>query len=178
MPELQIELRPAEVHDLNDLIELALSEAANRPDAAADAAALQCERLERQARGEVELLVAEHRGKLVGQLVLRWPDQPDRFGRVDRQDGADVEDVLVLPGFRGQGIGAEMIAHAEWRCMREGAQRIAASLDLTTHAPVVAWFEEMGYVRHGEAYPAGDTTSGAAVPDESRAVRVDLIKEL
>jgi hypothetical protein len=38
-------------------------------------------------------------------LILRWPDRPDRFGRRERQGGADIEEVLVLPGFRGRGTG-------------------------------------------------------------------------
>lgn len=145
MPSAKIELRRATVSDLHDLIELELSDMPVEPDAAVKAAEVQCDRLERQERNEIALFVAERKGDIIGQLVLRWPDRPDRFGRTDREAFADIEDARVLPAYRRGGVGAELVTHAEWHCMRDGIDRIGAAVRPATQQRAAAWLESMGY---------------------------------
>ncbi len=181
MSGMAIEFRRATRADLNDLIDLALSDMPERPDAASDATGVQCDRLDRQDRREIEFVVAEHKGKLVGQLVLRWPGQPDR------RAFADIEELRVLPSYRGQGVGTEMMAYVEWVCMRERIDQIGVALDPATHSDLMAWFERMDYVRTGEPYAVDDPgpcdhrdaprvrrDAGGA----PQVVRVDMVKEL
>ncbi len=179
MAETAVEFRPAVPADLNDLIELELSDAPDRPDAAVRAARVQCDRFDRQDREQITLFVGEHKGEIVCELALRWPGQPDRFGRTDREDLADIEDVRVLPGYRNAGIGTEMIAHVEWLCMREGIDGIGAAFDPSTQTRSMLWFERMGYIRKAESYVIGEGASpdtlGAG--DVGPAVRVDMTKE-
>lgn len=160
---------------MNDLIELALDAMPDAADAADRATEIQYDRLERKERGDVEFLVAEHKGKIIGQVVLRWPGRPDRWGRADRQGFADVEDLHVLAKYQRHGVGAEMIDHVEWLCMREDVDRIGVSVDVSSGSEAAAWFERRGYVRAGDSYvPPSAASQG--VEGGERTERVDLIK--
>ncbi|MBN1346577.1 MAG: GNAT family N-acetyltransferase [Phycisphaerae bacterium] len=180
MSKLGVELRPATAADLNDLIELLLGEMPAGANAANLAAAEQLDRLDRQERGEVEFLVAERKGKIVGQIVLRWPGKPDRWGRTDRQPLADVEDLRVTPAHRGRGVGAEMLDHVEWLCMREDIDRVVLAVDPSTDADIVAWLQRRDYVPVGDAYevPRDGSGEGEGSTSAEPSRRVDLVKDL
>jgi len=177
MAEPNVELRRAAEGDLYDLIELELSLMPDRPEVATEAARRQCDRLERQSKGHVWFVVAEHRGGIVGQLVLRLPGQPDRWGRDDRRDFADVEDVRVLSSYQRRGIATELLSHVEWECMREGIGRIGLAVAPTEGRDLAAWLGPLGYERPGEAYTID--RGGVDDPcDDEGAERVDMIKEI
>jgi ribosomal protein S18 acetylase RimI-like enzyme len=179
MVDANVELRTATVADLHDLIELVIDEMSEGTNAATQASRIQCDWLERQGRGEILLFVAEHKGDVVGQLALRLPDKPDRFGRPERQAFADVEYICVLPAFRGGGIGCELVAHAEWHCMREDIDRIGLAIHEATQSRARAWFEALDYEQSCEPYlvegaaPIDGQDPGASQGD----TWVDLVKE-
>jgi GNAT superfamily N-acetyltransferase len=176
MPEADVQLRRATEADLHELIELELSEMPTRPDAAALAAQRQCDRLARQDRGEIELLVAEIKGMLVGQTVLRWQGRSHQPDRPDRRRTAEIEDLRVLEGFRDLNLGERMIEHVEWMCAREGVDRLAMPIDPVRQSPLAAWLEGLGYARFGEPYRIERTTFGPE--GDEPGTRVDLIKEI
>lgn len=178
MADLKVELRRAAEADLHDLIELELTLMPDRTDAAVEAARRQCDRLDRQAQGSVWFIVAEHRGGIVGQLVLRLPGQPDRWGRDDRRDFADIEDIRVLPSYQRQGVATEMLGQIEWECMQEGISRIGLTTDRLEGGRVAAWFGQMGYEPAGPPYAVGGEPFADADGETGQVVCVDMIKEI
>ncbi len=185
MAKSAVEFREATQADLNDLIELVLTDEPPARDAALRAANLQCDRLERQQRDEIVWIVGEQKGDLVAQAVFRWPHQPDRSGRPRPFVGAEIEDLRVHPAHRGRSLGRELLENLEWRCLREDVEALAVTLDPDREQPGKLWLERRGYAQSGEPYTAG----GAARPADQRAVdgrpepsagprRIDMVKDL
>ncbi len=169
MAALPIEIRDATVADLHDLIDLMLSDAGETANAATLVSQLQCERLDRQERGDVWFLVAESKGDIVGQLVLRWPGHPDRLGRRAWKDVADIEDIRVYPSYRGRGIGSEMLNHVEWMCTREGVDQIGTCVEPKAASDAVEWFRRRDYeIRVPDDHAPVSPSDGDGLDGEAR----------
>lgn len=82
------------------------------------------DRLDRQARDEAVLVLAEVDGEIVGHLLLKWggPSEPALVSVLP--PCAEVEDFVIHESYRGQGIGSRMLDHADDRCCERGVQHI------------------------------------------------------
>ncbi|HLH20524.1 MAG TPA: GNAT family N-acetyltransferase [Bryobacteraceae bacterium] len=94
-------------------------------------------------RGERALVVARERGsgRIIGtvQVLLKQPEnQPHR---------ADVAKMLVHPGARRRGIGAQLLAFAEEAARASGKTLLV--LDTATGGDAERLYERLGWVRVG-----------------------------
>jgi len=62
-----------------------------------------------------------------------------------------VEDVGVMPGHQGKGIGRAMIAHAMERCRMAGCYKLALSSNLR-RTEAHEFYEGLGFERHGYSF--------------------------
>lgn len=62
-----------------------------------------------------------------------------------------VEDVAVLPGMQGQGIGRAMMKHAIEECRRAGCYKLALSSNVK-RGSAHRFYESLGFERHGYSF--------------------------
>ena len=81
-------------------------------------------RLERQDRDEVLYLLAVRAGDICGHLLLKWngPELPQV--RQSIPSCAEIEDFLVAPAMRNQGVGSAMLERASALCRECGESRL------------------------------------------------------
>jgi predicted GNAT family N-acyltransferase len=82
--------------------------------------------------------------------LLAWDGYPVGTARLrEYEDGvAKVERVAVESSRRGEGIGRELMAHAEAYAADEGYERVR----LDAQVPVVGFYERLGYEVRGEEF--------------------------
>jgi predicted GNAT family N-acyltransferase len=82
--------------------------------------------------------------------LLAWDGYPAGTARIrEYEDGvAKVERVAVEASRRGEGIGRELMAHAEAYAADEGYERVR----LDAQVPVVGFYEGLGYEVRGEEF--------------------------
>jgi GNAT superfamily N-acetyltransferase len=93
------------------------------------------------------LLAAVIEGEVVGtySLVIM-----DKLGKRGTPAGV-VEDVAVLPGRQGQGIGRAMMDHAIAECRKAGCYKLALSSNVK-RGEAHKFYESLGFERHGYSY--------------------------
>jgi GNAT superfamily N-acetyltransferase len=93
------------------------------------------------------LLRAAIEGEVVGtySLVIM-----DKLGKRGTPAGV-VEDVAVLPGRQGQGIGRAMMDHAIAECRKAGCYKLALSSNVK-RGEAHRFYESLGFERHGYSY--------------------------
>jgi len=93
------------------------------------------------------LLAAEIEGEVVGtySLVIM-----DKLGKRGTPAGV-VEDVAVLPGRQGQGIGRALMDHAIAECRKAGCYKLALSSNVK-RGDAHRFYESLGFERHGYSY--------------------------
>jgi GNAT superfamily N-acetyltransferase len=74
----------------------------------------------------------------------------DKLGKRGTPAGV-VEDVAVLPGMQGQGIGRAMMEHALAVCREAGCYKLALSSNVK-RAPAHRFYESLGFERHGYSF--------------------------
>lgn len=107
------------------------------------------------------VLIAEHEGEVVGKLELfiGWKSNHGRFGLIRR--------FVVAPGWRGKGVGRQLLDAADERAREAGCAFIELSVDVTN--PFAhAFYAKEGFVEdrvevlmrrsldgepHGSEYP-------------------------
>ena len=62
-----------------------------------------------------------------------------------------VEDVAVLPGRQGRGIGRAMMEHALAECRRAGCYKLALSSNLVREE-AHRFYESLGFEKHGYSF--------------------------
>lgn len=88
--------------------------------------------------GARDMLVArDANGKVVGLLIVAWEETP-------RRKFAVLEDVVVDPAMRGNGIGGEMVDRAHRRIAERGVDWTFLESGLRNEA-AHRFFEERGY---------------------------------
>jgi len=82
--------------------------------------------------------------------LLAWDGYPVGTARIrEYEEGvAKVERVAVEASRRGEGIGRELMAHAEAYAADEGYERVR----LDAQVPVVEFYERLGYEVRGEEF--------------------------
>lgn len=71
------------------------------------------------------VIVAEHEGDLVGKLELfiAWKSNHGKFGLIRR--------FVIAPGWRGKGVGKQMLDFASQRAQEDGCAFLELSVDVT-----------------------------------------------
>lgn len=85
-------------------------------------------RYARQLTGDVVYLIALDDNEIVSHLLLKWngPEHPRVRSLIPAC--AEIEDFMVDPGLRNQGIGAAMLDQAVDRCRERGFSRLGLSV--------------------------------------------------
>jgi ribosomal protein S18 acetylase RimI-like enzyme len=145
-----VRIRPAKPSDLDFLGEMLL-EAAYRPDARRPRAD---ERLadpgiaryltEWGRPGDAAVIAVGKEGRRLGAAWCRlFSEEEPGFGFVDSE--TPEISIAVGPDFRGQGIGAALLAALVERASREGVR--ALSLSVSPENPAVRLYEHAGFIR-------------------------------
>jgi ribosomal protein S18 acetylase RimI-like enzyme len=120
------------------------------------------------ARPEARVWIARQDGVGIGFLTLFVGSLESIY---NREGGAEIPRIYLLPGARRGGIGKKLLDAAEAQAKAEGLSYVW--LDVMEHAEWArAAYERWGFVDIG-----GKTFSGGLRPGRSRAMRV-MVKEL
>jgi len=103
-----------------------------------------------------KVFVAESEGQVVGTFALLVMENLTHGG----VKSGLVEAVGVLPSFQGRGIGKQMMQFAMARCKAEGCYKMALSSN-ETRAHAHAFYESLGFTRHGFSFKIGMEDPGA-----------------
>jgi GNAT superfamily N-acetyltransferase len=98
------------------------------------------------------LFVAQHGSAIVGSYALLIMHNLAHQGT----PSAIAEDVVVAQAYRGQGIGRQMMAHAQGRAREAGCYKLALSSN-TKRKDAHAFYESLGFAQHGLSFVI-DTT--------------------
>src|SRR5437867_12353384 len=93
------------------------------------------------------IFVAETGGTIAGTYALMIMDNLAKRGA---RSGV-VEDVAVLPGRQGQGIGRAMMEHARAQCRDAGCYKLSLSSNLNREA-AHRFYDSLGFERHGYSF--------------------------
>ena len=137
------------------------------------------DRVERQDRGEALYLLALLGDRIIGHLLLKWNGPEHEFVRPRVPSCAEIEDFVVGPEWRGQGVGGALLNAADTCCRDRGVARLGLAVGLENPS-ARAIYEHRGYVlvpgsEHRVSWLQSDAT-GCEV--EAHEDCVYLIKEL
>jgi GNAT superfamily N-acetyltransferase len=97
----------------------------------------------------VERIVAEHNGELVGSVLL-YPPQVDMYhGALAPTSAPEVRLLAVAPAERGQGVGRALMHECIERARRAGATELGLHTSDSLRV-AVQLYERMGFVRAPE----------------------------
>src|SRR5450432_2190166 len=138
-----VEIRDASEHDLPAVLRILAESGIDGGESfTLEEAREHFERI-RQRPG-FRLLVAAVEGETVGTYALLIMD---KLGKRGTPAGV-VEDVAVLPGKQGQGIGRAMMEHAIAECRKAGCYKLALSSNVK-RGDAHRFYESLGFERHG-----------------------------
>ncbi len=93
------------------------------------------------------IFVTEVDGVFAGTYALILLDNLNKRGA----RAAIVEDVAVLPGFQGRGVGRAMMEHAREESRLAGCYKMALSSNLKREG-AHAFYDSLGFERHGYSF--------------------------
>lgn len=96
---------------------------------------------------DYRLCVAAHHGEIVGTFALLIMDNLGHLGA----PSAIIEDVAVAPDWQRRGVGQRMMQHALQLAKEKGCYKAVLSSNLT-RADAHAFYEALGFERHGYSY--------------------------
>ncbi len=103
------------------------------------------DRYERQQRDEVVYVLATAGGEIIGYLLLKWDCPSDPHVRTLVPPCAEVEDFVVAPHLRGQGIGSRMLAYCTSQSLARGVTRLGIAVGIENQA-ARSLYERRGFV--------------------------------
>jgi GNAT superfamily N-acetyltransferase len=119
-------------------------------------------RYTRQQEGRSTYLIAWLGGLPVGHLNLRWQGPEESPIAQQRLAGCpEFNAIVVLPEYRSQGIGTQLIAAAERMARQRGHQAVCLGVSVE-NARARALYEGLGYVDWGH----GTVELSWIMPDE------------
>ena len=110
-------------------------------------------------RPEQTIYIAEAAGKAIGTYALIFIPGLTHGAR----DSAIVEDVVVSPDQRNNGIGKRMMADAMERCRQRGCYKLVLSSHLQ-RPDAHRFYERLGFSKHGFSFLIGAFDTGPAAP--------------
>lgn len=136
---LEVILRPATRTDVPVLFDLikALAEYEKLSHAVTGNA----DSLEKHLFGErpyAEAILAECGGQVVGWVLFFY-----NYSTFLTQPGIYIEDLFVLPEYRGRGIGKSLVAHVALLAVKRGCGRLEWSV-LDWNQPAIAFYQGLG----------------------------------
>jgi len=152
-------LRRLKWSDLDDLLELHNELIEEEAMIGGDKALTRDQQVDRQAdmmkdveKGRSVVVVAEADGKAVGMTNAR-----SRGGRLRHTAGLGI---FVRKGYRGQGIGSEMMREMETQAWKTGIEVLY--LEVYSISPAVELYKRLGYTEYGRL-PGGIKFRGGYV---------------
>jgi GNAT superfamily N-acetyltransferase len=104
------------------------------------------ERLGRQQQGVVTYLIAWHDELPVGHGMVKWSGvEDDRVVPHLKEPCPDLEDLRVLEKLQSQGIGTQILQHAEELARSRGYQQIGLSAGAESDDRARKLYERLGY---------------------------------
>ncbi|WP_263376153.1 GNAT family N-acetyltransferase [Granulicella aggregans] len=100
-----------------------------------------------QRQPSMQVFVACDGEAVVGTYELFIMDNMAKRGR---RSGV-VEDVMVLPEYRGRGVGRAMMQDAMERCRRAGCYKLTLSSNLSREE-AHRFYDALGFTRHGYSF--------------------------
>lgn len=160
----ELEFRIASPNDLQLLYDVAAGMGASK------AAHYFEESLERQKCGERNVFLAFWGKDLAGYGMLSWAP---KYGFYRAHGIPEIQDLNVLPAFRGRGIASALIAHCEKLARDKGCEYMGIGVGLTpSYGAAQKLYVRLGYVpdgygvtydrktlQHGEFRPIDDDLS-------------------
>ena len=102
---------------------------------------------EYQVAGDRQIMLGFVESKLVTYCVLNWNP---KYGFYKAMGYPEVQDLNVLPAFRGQGIATQMISKCEGLALEKGLTHMGISVGLTaSYGPAQRLYVKLGYVPDG-----------------------------
>jgi GNAT superfamily N-acetyltransferase len=98
----------------------------------------------RQREGEAAYLIFWHRDTPIGHLFLKWSGPHDPRVAATIANCAEIEDFVVIPALRSQGIGSHALAHAAALARERGFQRLGLAVGLD-NPRARALYERLGF---------------------------------
>ncbi len=142
-----MEIRPARREDLAAILALYADLETDGQVLDLPAAESIFARMQQYPNYTVYVAVAE--GQIVGAFELLIMDN---LAHVGAPSGI-VEDVVVHPAWRGQGIGKQMMAFALEQCRQAGCYKLALSSNRKREA-AHRFYEALGFQKHGYSFVA------------------------
>jgi len=142
-----VEIRPARREDLAAILALYADLETDGQVLDLPAAESIFARMQQYPNYTVYVAVAE--GQIVGSFELLIMDN---LAHVGAPSGI-VEDVVVHPAWRGQGIGKQMMAFALQQCRQAGCYKLALSSNRKREA-AHRFYEALGFQKHGYSFVA------------------------
>lgn len=102
------------------------------------------DRLERQRRGEVIYLIAWDGHRPVGHMLIHWTGPQNEPLASQLTSCAEIEDFVVQPQLRSQGIGRAMLARAEDLARRQGLRQLGLGVGVG-NSRARALYETVGF---------------------------------
>jgi ribosomal protein S18 acetylase RimI-like enzyme len=166
------ERREVEIHPLQAAQLHFLEEAIQRPPG------VHRRRLEQQAHGEVEYLVA-WRQRPIGHVLIEWAGAQIEPMASALKHSPQIVDLLVIAELRSQGIGTLLMREAEQSIWDRGYRRVVLGVGVE-NTRARAFYERLGYVDPGfgpctVTYPVVDPHGNEATAAEHV---IYLVKEL
>ena len=101
------------------------------------------ERLEKQAKGEIEYLILDENGQLVSFILLYW------HGKYTHPKYPDMVDLYTKKSERGKGYAKQLIAECEKLAKGRGFTKIGMAVNPDLNSPAHQLYLKLGYKHDG-----------------------------
>lgn len=138
---MKVDIRFAQKNDLPGLKRLAEQSKKSYEDGYFE----QC--LERSEKGERDFYLATRNGVIVGYVMLVWKPRYQPFRRINMPE---IQDLMITPQMRRQGIGSALMNHCESLARKKGHSIIGIAVGLhSSYGPAQRMYIARGYVPDG-----------------------------
>lgn len=108
--------------------------------------------LAHQDAGDRLVFIAEYEGEACGYCMLSWSP---KYGFYKSMGYPEIQDLNILPAFRGRGFASELITHCENLALERGCSHMGISVGLTaSYGAAQRLYVKLDYIPdgHGVTY--------------------------